>query len=330
MNNAQMSARVGLFFLIGLALIWVTHESLSSSSLSSKNAYTLIAPFQNLKELKAGDDVRMAGVKIGVVSTTRLTGRQAEAVLLIEESVQIARDSKATIAMAGLLGSNYVSIDLGNESAGFFNDGEMLNAIDSPDLNAVIAQMGEIGKKIDDALRQFSGALGGGEAGGGLLAKVDGMVEENRLRIGEITTNLQDITGKVNRGEGTLGKLINDEAGFERLISAVDEIKAAATETKTFISSAQGIIEQVKSGEGTLGALLYDSEAGANIKIVAKNLREISDKLNQGQGTLGKLISDETLFLDAQSTLRKVDRAVDGLADQGPITAVGAAANALF
>jgi phospholipid/cholesterol/gamma-HCH transport system substrate-binding protein len=329
MNNAQMSARVGLFFLIGLALIWVTYESLGSSSLSSKNAYTLIAPFRNLKELKAGDDVRMAGVKIGVVSATRLTGRQAEAVLLIEEKVQIARDSKATIAMAGLLGSNYVSLDLGNESAGFFNDGETLTAVDSPDLNAVIAQMGEIGKKIDDALGQFSGALGG-ENGGGLLGKVDELVEENRLRIGEITANLQDITGKVNRGEGTLGKLINDEAGYERLVSAVDEIKAAATETKTFISSAQGIIDQVKSGEGTLGTLLYDGESGANIKIVAKNLREISDKLNQGQGTLGKLINDETLFLDAQSTLRKVDRAVDGLADQGPITAVGAAANALF
>ncbi len=329
MNNAQMSARVGLFLLIGLALIWVTYESLGSSSLNSKNAYTLIAPFRNLKELKAGDDVRMAGVKIGVVSATRLTGRKAEAVLLIEETVQIARDSNATIAMAGLLGSNYVSLDLGNESAGFFNDGETLNAVDSPDLNAVIAQMGEIGKKIDGALGQFSGALGG-ENGGGLLAKVDELVDENRARIGEITANLQDITGKVNRGEGTLGKLINDEAGYERLVLAVDEIKAAAAETKTFISSAQGIIDQVKSGEGTLGTLLYDGESGANIKVVAKNLREISDKLNQGQGTLGKLINDETLFLDAQSTLRKVDRAVDGLADQGPITAVGAAANALF
>jgi phospholipid/cholesterol/gamma-HCH transport system substrate-binding protein len=324
-----MSARVGLFLLIGLALIWVTYESLSSSSLNSKNAYTLVAPFKNLKELKAGDDVRMAGVKIGVVSETRLNGRQAEAVLLIEESVQVARDSQAMIAMAGLLGSNYVSLDLGNESAGFFSDGETLNAVDSPDLNAVIAQMGAIGKKIDDALGQFSGALGG-ENGGGLLAKVDELVDENRVRIGEITANLQDITGKVNRGEGTLGKLINDEEGYARLVSAVDEIKAAATETKTFVSSAQGIIDQVKSGEGTLGTLLYDEESGANIKVVARNLREISDKLNQGQGTLGKLINDETLFIDAQSTLRKVDRAVDGLADQGPITAVGAAANALF
>ncbi len=329
MNNAQMSARVGLFFLIGLALVWVTYESLSSSSLSSKNAYTLVARFQNLKELKAGDDVRMAGVKIGVVQGTRLNGRQAEAVLLIQEGTQVARDAKATIAMAGLLGSNYVALDLGTDSAGFLADGDTLAAVDTPDFNAMMAQLGDIGRKIDEAIGQFSGTLSG-EGGGGLFAKAEKLIDENQARIGEITTNLQQITDKVNRGEGTLGKLVNDPAGYERLLAAADEIRAAATETKTFITGAQGLIDQVKSGQGTLGTLLYDEESGNNIKVVTRNLREISDKLNQGQGTLGKLINDETLFLDAQSTLRKVDRAVDGLADQGPITAVGAAANALF
>jgi phospholipid/cholesterol/gamma-HCH transport system substrate-binding protein len=41
-------------------------------------------------------------------------------------------------------------------------------------------------------------------------------------------------------------------------------------------------------------------------------------------------MSDDSLFLDAQSTLRKVDRAADGLSDQGPITAVGVAYKSLF
>jgi phospholipid/cholesterol/gamma-HCH transport system substrate-binding protein len=329
MNNAQMSARVGLFFLVGLALVWVTYESLSSSKLDSRNAYTLVARFQNLKELKAGDDVRMAGVKIGVVQGTRLSGRQAEAVLLIEQDTQVARDAKATIAMAGLLGSNYVALDLGTEAAGFLADGDLVASVDTPDFNAMMSQLGDIGQKIDKAIGQFSGTLGG-ENGGGLFAKVEKLVDENQARIGEIATNLQDITAKVNRGEGTLGKLVNDPAGYDRLLAAAEEIKAAATETKTFISGAQGLIDQVKSGQGTLGTLLYDEESATNIKVATRNLREISDKLNQGEGTLGKLINDESLFLDAQSTLRKVDRAVDGLADQGPITAVGAAANALF
>ena len=100
MNNAQMSARVGLFFLLGLALIWVTFESLSGKTLKADRAYELTARFATIKELKAGDEVRMAGVKIGRVTATRLTDRRAEAVLLIDNTVPVARDAAATIAMA--------------------------------------------------------------------------------------------------------------------------------------------------------------------------------------------------------------------------------------
>ena len=96
------------------------------------------------------------------------------------------------------------------------------------------------------------------------------------------------------------------------------------------MTSAQGIVDQVKSGEGTLGSLLYDDSIGNDIKLSAANLRELSAKLNSGEGTLGRLINDDSLYLEAQNAVKKVNRAVDGLADQGPITAVGVAANSLF
>jgi phospholipid/cholesterol/gamma-HCH transport system substrate-binding protein len=86
----------------------------------------------------------------------------------------------------------------------------------------------------------------------------------------------------------------------------------------------------VKSGKGTLGVLLYDDAAATNIKTTAANLRQISDKINNGQGTLGKLISDDGLYKDVQSTLKKADQMIDSLNDQGPITAVGVAAQAVF
>lgn len=329
MNNTQMSARVGLFFLLGVALIWVTFESLSRGGIDSKKGYALVAHFKNLKELKAGDEIRMAGVKIGSVRETRLSGRRAQAVLSINPDVQVSKDATATIAMAGLLGSNYVSLDLGSDNIGFLAPGAEIATIETADLNAVVAQLGDIGKKVDAALGQFSGAMGG-QNGEGLLGKIDRMVDENRDKINTITSDLRDITGKVNRGEGALGKLINDTAAHDSLVATLTEIKTAATDARSFVSSAQGLIDQVKSGHGTLGVLLYDEEAGQNIKITTKNLRDVSDKLASGQGTLGKLINDDTLLREAQGTLRKVDRAMDGLADQGPISAVGTAASALF
>ena len=329
MNNMQMTARVGLFFALGVALIWVTFETLSRGKLGHDDGYALVTQFHNLKELKVGDDVRMAGVRIGSVQTTRLNGHHAEAVLLVDKKVQIAKDSHAIIAMNGLLGSNYVSLDLGSENIGFYEPGTLIHSEDTPDLNTLVSQMGDIGKKVDEALSGFSNTINGKD-GGGLIGKIDHLVDDNKGKIGEITTNLQQVTEKLNRNEGTLGKLVNDPKLHNELLATVAEIKGAAAEAKVFVAQAQTIIDQVKSGEGALGTLLYDKKSGENIKITAQNLRELSDKLNQGKGTLGKLMNDDSLFNEAKGAMHKLDSALDGMADQGPITAVGTAAKALF
>jgi phospholipid/cholesterol/gamma-HCH transport system substrate-binding protein len=86
----------------------------------------------------------------------------------------------------------------------------------------------------------------------------------------------------------------------------------------------------VKSGQGALGTLVYDKKAADDIKASIADLRTVSDKIARGEGTLGKLISDDALYNSAQITLKKADRALDGLNDSGPITAVGIVANALF
>jgi phospholipid/cholesterol/gamma-HCH transport system substrate-binding protein len=75
---------------------------------------------------------------------------------------------------------------------------------------------------------------------------------------------------------------------------------------------------------------VYDDTAGNDLKATVANLRAVSDKLAKGEGTLGKLINDDTLFNTAQGTLKKADRALDGMNDAGPITAVGIVANTLF
>jgi phospholipid/cholesterol/gamma-HCH transport system substrate-binding protein len=309
----------------------VTFETLSDGKLFEERSHTLIAGFGDLKQLKTGDEVRLAGVKVGSVKLTRLAGRRAEAVLQVDPKTPIASDATATIVMAGLIGGNYISIDMGTPGAAPLPDGAEIKTADSPDLNSIMGEIGGLGKQLQDSLGSFSKALNGdGSNGGGIIQKLDKLVSDNTARVNETMINLQDITGKINRGEGTLGKLVNDPALHDQLLATVAEIKTAATQAKEFATNAEGIMDQVKSGQGTLGALIYDQKAADDIRTSIANIRSVSDKLAKGQGTLGKLISDDSLYNSAEVTIKKVDRTMDGLNDSGPITAVGIVVDALF
>lgn len=332
MNTAQQTARVGLFFLLGLALTWVTFETLSGGKLFREDGYTLVAPFQSLKELKNGDEVRMAGVKIGVVDKTRLNAekRRAEAILRINSDVKIPSDAVATIAMAGLIGTNYLAVDLGTPGAPTLKPGDEIQTITSADLNSIMADLGKLGQKLEGALGAFGSAMGGDGKSPGLFQKLDKLVSDNQEKVTATMTNLQEITDKVNHGQGTIGRLVNDPQLYSELLTTVQDIKSAAAGAKDFMANAQGIVDQVKSGKGTLGALIYDDTTANNLKVTVANVRTVSDKIARGEGTLGKLLSDDQLYLSAQSTLKKADRALEGLGDSGPISAVGIVANSLF
>jgi len=330
MNNFQQTARVGLFFLLGLALIWVTFETLSGGSIFKDKGYTIIAGFSDLKDLKVSDEVRMAGVKIGSVDKTRLAGRRAEAVLRIDPGIKIAKDATASIVMSGLIGTNYIAVDLGTAGAPALVEGDEIKTKMTPDINTIMSELGDLGQKLEGALGSFGGVMNGKDGQEGLFQKLDRIVTENGPKVSDTLTNLRDVTGKLDRGEGTLGLLINNPDVHDQLLAAVTDIRSSAAEAKTFMTDAQSIADQIKSGQGTLGVLVYDQQSAANLKATVQNIRDVSDKLAKGEGTLGKLLNDDSLYYSAQSTIKKADRALDSMSDSGPITAVGIVANALF
>jgi len=60
------------------------------------------------------------------------------------------------------------------------------------------------------------------------------------------------------------------------------------------------------------------------------NLKEILQKINQGQGTVGKVLNDQELYKNAKLTLQKLDKATEGLEDQGPLSVMGLVIGNLF
>ncbi|OHE81562.1 MAG: hypothetical protein A3G75_05965, partial [Verrucomicrobia bacterium RIFCSPLOWO2_12_FULL_64_8] len=287
-NNRLQVIRVGLFFLLGLALLWTTFVALNGGRFSffKEKGYALTARFDNLKGLKKGDEVTMAGVKVGSVAETRLAGQQAEALLNINPGVAIAGDAVAMVAQSSLLGTSHLEVSAGSPGAAPLGPGAVIATKSSTDLNEVIAQLGHLGERMEQVVSGIGKNLGSGE-GGSLFTKVDKLVTENGPKLTEAINNIQEITAKLRQGEGTLGKLVNDPKLHDELLAAVDEIKKASGDARSILANAQTLVDQVKSGKGTLGTLIYDDTTGKEIQTVAKNLRELSEKLNNGQGTLG-------------------------------------------
>ncbi|MFW6353855.1 MAG: MlaD family protein [Verrucomicrobiota bacterium] len=230
MKQGFQATSVGLFFVCGLALIYVVFAVIGDGRLRSESGYQLEAVFSDLKTLTSGTDVRMAGVRIGSVEATGLRDGEALAQLRISGETRIPADSVATIAMASLLGQNYVSISFGGAET-YLAEGDRIETHETADLNAIIAQVGQLGEKLNSLADSF-GSFGGEEMQS-LFANLDGLVTENRSKVDSILTNLEDLTASLNDQEGTLGKLINDPSAYNDVVAAVEEFKQAALDAQT-------------------------------------------------------------------------------------------------
>lgn len=345
MNSAAQAIKVGLFFIFGVALVWVAYETLSESNVGGRETYQVVAAFEDLKTLKASDEVRLAGVQIGNVIETRLENFQAVAVLAIQKQYMMPSDSKATISNAGLLGTNYVSI-LAGQSPEMLESGSRIETFNTPDINEVVAEIGKVGKRLDgvfdkvetsiDSLSgSFGGLAGGGAEGEGvspgeLFANLNSLIEENRTRISNTLSNFEKLSTDMADGRGTLGKLLSDDAAYDKLLAAADEVGGAARSVQKLSQDANGIFADIKEGKGPLGILLYDEVVAGQIQSTIGNVEGFTAKLNNPNNSIGRLLEDDSLYTQAQDTLNRVDSALGRVDDTGPVTAVGVLATALF
>ncbi len=88
-----------------------------SSGLSTPGGYRVTAQFDDASGLSVGTDVRMAGVKVGTVSSQRLDPETYLALVTfdIDKSIKLPSDSSARVIPDGLLGGNFVAIEPGAE-----------------------------------------------------------------------------------------------------------------------------------------------------------------------------------------------------------------------
>ncbi len=365
-TRTSLETRLGMFVALTVVAVIVILEMSGGPDMFRRSKH-LHALFNNVLELKPGDQVKMAGVQIGKVEkigfeTVKDKDRNVTKVkvtMKINANASVPTDSKATVKFAGLLGQNFVSVSIGT-SVTQLAGGAYIETVEQTDLGQLMAKLDDVATGIQNVTKSFSG-----DTIQNVLGPFTDFMKQNQTKLSATIANMQIISGDIAEGKGTVGKLIKDDALYKSALDAtktlndtgaevqkaLDDVKGLMADAKKAATNVNGLfddarlvvkdvqdtvkeakltVSDINAGKGTFGKLAKDEQLYKETTTAMTNLREILEKVNKGYGTAGKFVNDDSLFKNARMTLQKLDKATEGLEDQGPLSVLGLAVGKLF
>jgi len=179
MASPKFKFRLGLFVAGGLALFVVAIFIIGRQQNMFDPVYRLQATFFNVSGLKVGNNIRFSGINVGTVGNIIIINDSTVQVeMIIREDVKefIKEDSEVIIGSEGLIGDRLLIISQGGMDTPVAQDGALLSSNEPVETDAIMASL-----------------------------------EVTAANAEIITQELSEIMTKVNTGQGTIGKLINDD-----------------------------------------------------------------------------------------------------------------------
>ncbi|MBI4209056.1 MAG: MCE family protein [Deltaproteobacteria bacterium] len=245
--------RVGIFTLAGFALLVFGVLLIGKRSGFLVLHYPLHTYFTSAGGLVDGAPVWLAGIEVGEVTRIRFEEDLVRIDMKIQRKVQekIRENSQAKITSKGLLGDKIIEISLGSLPAAPLKNGSEIPATPTKtDLTDLMTSATSIVTGLESAvgsIRQVAAKLNSSTGTLGRLVHDDQLYQNlqeatGRLntflgsiegeKISEISIQLHTILEKIDRGEGTMGSVINDKELYEKLIQTTDELKALIQDIK--------------------------------------------------------------------------------------------------
>jgi phospholipid/cholesterol/gamma-HCH transport system substrate-binding protein len=319
-----LETRLGLFFALAIIAAVIIFELIGGLDFF-RAGHPVRARFGNIQELKVGDPVRMAGVQIGQVENIALRENRVEVTMKLTKPEMVKTDSVASVRFVGLMGQNYVAIDFGSPHAPQAAADALLETQEVTDLSNIMVKLESVATGIEDITRTFSPDMLQN-----LIGPFTDFLHENSPRLTAMIEDMQSVSSRIAAGEGTMGKLMVDEALYSQALEAATKLNDLSDDLKGTVAQARTVVDNINAGQGTLGLLAHDEELYREAALAMNNLRGVLEKINLGEGSVGALVNDPALYRNARMTLQKLDKATEGLEDQGPLSVLGIAVNSLF
>lgn len=228
--------KVGAFLAIGLFVLLGSIFMLGSNKSYFQEVFKIRAYFDSVQGLNKGSVVSLSGVKVGNVDTISFHAERnlVEVTIRVDSEFKnkIRKDSHLELRTQGALGDKFLFITPGTNISEFLQNDDEIVADFGNDILSIINKRGSEGEKIFDIMNELEILLKSVNSQNkipSLINKLDaaaGNMSEVSQRLnltlknGHIDQSLnkiEKIVDKIDRGDGTLGALINDRSIHERI-----------------------------------------------------------------------------------------------------------------
>ena len=281
--------KVGFLALIAFLILYFGFNFLKGNDLFSSSKIYYVE-FDNVDGLTASNQVVLNGIEVGKVKKVSIQPEKSNKILValrINKDVIIPDQTIAILADGALLGGKVIRLQLLGKSE--LADGSFLKGTTEIGLTTLLKERAipvisnadslliafrAISKKFENTGTHLNELLkNSNETVVGINGSVNGMLQENRANITQISENMRNLSAS--------------------LVETEKELKPLLTKFNTVADSLNAL---------KIGKTLND----ANLAILT--VQKILTSLESGQGSAGKLLKNDSLYLGLNKTLIDLDK----------------------
>ena len=287
------AVKFGAFALAAVLLLVVLLNTMSHGLAGDTRSFS--AEFSDVSGLRVGDDVRVAGVRVGRVQSIEVTDEGAEVGFELEEDQALLDSTRMVMRYQNLLGQRYLALVQSGDRGAELDAGATV-PLDRTDpgfdltelLNGFrplfeVLQPADVNRLASSLVRVLQGEGGTVEQLLQQTTELTTYVASRDAVIGEVLTNLTPVLEHL-QGRGT--EIESTVVELRRLMDGL------AADRKAIGASIDGVADLV----GSTSALLRDAEeplveATGRFRMVADVLARTRDRLNRALASFGGTLS---------------------------------------
>jgi phospholipid/cholesterol/gamma-HCH transport system substrate-binding protein len=292
LQYSTMERMTGAFILLTLIVFLFTVAVVGRGKNWFRKHVVYYTTFEEGYNLVSGSRVKLLGTDIGSVTDVSLTAGNKVKVkvkVLTEYSSRIRANSVATVESPTVIGSEYINIRPGTSKAAAIPPEGLIPSKEKKKLTEYLEQY-EIGEKLEHLGKILED-----------LAQITDQLKDPKGPFLGTFSNLQEVTGTVETGEGSLGRLIKSDELYEHM--------------DTFVATLQVTADKlVRAGTSIEEGSAHLEKAAREAPEMVDKTQELLDRLLKVQVILEKVVTEvPEISAQAREGMEEVNRILDSV-----------------